>query len=544
MPKRLTTIARFYWRMDMQNFIQTLIERKKLINIIALLSAIAMSFMIFIDLPIKRFILSLFLAAIIYFFIIFKYGFIIKTLTDTTRKYILAAMLLALFTIGVFMLKDIRTFGTVSLVWIFAFPVISLMYLWLIKNFLPSILDFFKNLSKTDKYYLIIKMIIMVILIAIAFSLTSVFYAPSNSEGIIDYNAIHNTDTGKIIRTDAYFEYDAPQNDLRQPLFGVYGSQIAIVAKILSAPLFFIDNIYPITSAIVQVFLIELVIIMIGLLLKLKGKLKLMFSLLLSVSYPYLLFSFNMEQYVLSTFWLVTFVYAAINSKKHAPYLFIGATGSMLTSGALFPLFFKDKPFKQGIIIFIKTMLTFGVLLILFGKISIIINVFEDIVFLSHFTDKGSLTLADKLLQYHHFIKNLVIPSHTQIAMHRDGFMSYSFIIPTGFSIISAIISVLAILGFALNRKDSFAKTCGLWVLVSIILLCVAGWGSMENGYILYTLYFSWAYLSLCFMALKKLIPNDNILFYILLAAVVAFMVFNIPEMLKMVRFGILHYPA
>ena len=528
----------------MQNFIQTLIERKKLINIIALLSAIAMSFMIFIDLPIKRFILSLFLAAIIYFFIIFKYGFIIKTLTDTTRKYILAAMLLALFTIGVFMLKDIRTFGTVSLVWIFAFPVISLMYLWLIKNFLPSILDFFKNLSKTDKYYLIIKMIIMVILIAIAFSLTSVFYAPSNSEGIIDYNAIHNTDTGKIIRTDAYFEYDAPQNDLRQPLFGVYGSQIAIVAKILSAPLFFIDNIYPITSAIVQVFLIELVIIMIGLLLKLKGKLKLMFSLLLSVSYPYLLFSFNMEQYVLSTFWLVTFVYAAINSKKHAPYLFIGATGSMLTSGALFPLFFKDKPFKQGIIIFIKTMLTFGVLLILFGKISIIINVFEDIVFLSHFTDKGSLTLADKLLQYHHFIKNLVIPSHTQIAMHRDGFMSYSFIIPTGFSIISAIISVLAILGFALNRKDSFAKTCGLWVLVSIILLCVAGWGSMENGYILYTLYFSWAYLSLCFMALKKLIPNDNILFYILLAAVVAFMVFNIPEMLKMVRFGILHYPA
>ena len=42
-------------------------------------------------------------------------------------------------------------------------------------------------------------------------------------------------------------------------------------------------------------------------------------------------------------------------------------------------------------------------------------------------------------------------------------------------------------------------KIAGAWAGFSVVLLLAVGWGAPENGMILYTLYFGWAFLVLLF---------------------------------------------
>ena len=70
------------------------------------------------------------------------------------------------------------------------------------------------------------------------------------------------------------------------------------------------------------------------------------------------------------------------------------------------------------------------------------------------------------------------------------------------------------------------------------------GWGAKENGMILYTLYFGWAFVSLIVMLIDKLPEKLNVLKYVLYAAsIIALMYFNIPGIIEIIRFGVTYYP-
>ena len=73
------------------------------------------------------------------------------------------------------------------------------------------------------------------------------------------------------------------------------------------------------------------------------------------------------------------------------------------------------------------------------------------------------------------------------------------------------------------------------------------GWGTKENGLILYALYFGWAFLVLLFQLIEKVESKLNIKFLVpvvTMIAVAALLTINIPAIIEMVNFAITYYPV
>ena len=73
------------------------------------------------------------------------------------------------------------------------------------------------------------------------------------------------------------------------------------------------------------------------------------------------------------------------------------------------------------------------------------------------------------------------------------------------------------------------------------------GWGTSENGLILYGLYFGWAFLALLMQLVKTIENRLNVGYLtpaVCVAGAIALAVVNIPAILEMVQFAITHYPA
>ena len=108
--------------------------------------------------------------------------------------------------------------------------------------------------------------------------------------------------------------------------------------------------------------------------------------------------------------------------------------------------------------------------------------------------------------------------------------------------LIGIAILILCLISFILNRKNKLALISFLWIIFSFLILCIFGWGTAENGLILYSLYFSWAYIVLIYLLIDKLIKNDKIKTILLFAIVIILLFFNIPEFLRIVKFGLTYY--
>ena len=110
----------------------------------------------------------------------------------------------------------------------------------------------------------------------------------------------------------------------------------------ISSILFFIPDSYALFLQILQIGLVGVSIILISRLLGIKKSVeKIIFYLFLSCSYSFIVFSLFLEQYIISSFYLILFIYISLNGKQYQKAIFIGAVGTMLTSGVLLPLLFK-----------------------------------------------------------------------------------------------------------------------------------------------------------------------------------------------------------
>jgi hypothetical protein len=87
----------------------------------------------------------------------------------------------------------------------------------------------------------------------------------------------------------------------------------------------------------------------------------------------------------------------------------------------------------------------------------------------------------------------------------------------------------------------------GWWCAFSAILLVGLGWGTAENGLILYGLYFSWAFYVLLRQALVWPLEQAKLTRWqtgldAVLAAVL--LVLNVPGMAALLRFAVSNYPV
>jgi len=88
------------------------------------------------------------------------------------------------------------------------------------------------------------------------------------------------------------------------------------------------------------------------------------------------------------------------------------------------------------------------------------------------------------------------------------------------------------------------SKVCLCWLLFSVILLLIIGYGTDENGLILYSLYFMWAFLSLMVLLINKLFKKIPFIEYGIYINAIGYMLYcNIQTMIDIFNFGVKHYP-
>ena len=106
---------------------------------------------------------------------------------------------------------------------------------------------------------------------------------------------------------------------------------------------------------------------------------------------------------------------------------------------------------------------------------------------------------------------------------------------------------LLAIVSAVLNRDKKSSLLSAGWVAFSVVMLLGLGWGTQENGLILYALYFGWAFLVLLFQLVEKTEDKLNIKFLVPVFSIgctVVLAVVNIPAILEIVNFAITYFPV
>ena len=421
---------------------------------------------------------------------------------------------------------------------IMALPAIIILLSFFIQLLFPIIKKFFIDLNKTEKIYLLVVLIISVILTTGLYTSSRVFYNPGKND------VLYTTDSYFLSASRANFNINSAENDIRQPLFGVGALPFSTISKIVSSILFFIPNLELIIYNALQVFLLGLSFLLISRMLKLTGKKHIVFLILLFATLPSIIYSLLIEQYIFSLFYLILTIYIWYSSYEKVNYTYIMATGTMLTSGIFFPLISKANKFKQFALDIFKCFIGFVVVFVMFGRLPILVNLEERTESLLKFSG-AKVETSDKLLQYSNFLASTMYApqSHEEVSTVNN-FMDYRLDEVTSINILGIIILILAILGFIVNRKNKLCVISIIWVIFSFFILSIFGWGTQEIGLILYTLYFSWAFIVLIYSLIDKLFSKIPKLEYtLLISLIVSMLIINIPAFIEIISFGIKYYP-
>ena len=424
-------------------------------------------------------------------------------------------------------------------------PILSMYIYMFIDKIIPKVKDFIKKLTQVEKKYVIITSIVGIIISGIIITTTTAFTLPVPKE--LDttriYDVIFTADNGALTATDAYLNPGHEENDLRQPLFGVLASPFSVIAHIGSEMLPFTleSKGYYFLLIVIQFVLASITTIMIGKLLELEEKNKKYLYLLFSLSFPYMLFSILLEQYVIALFYLILTIYL-YKELKGINYAYIGSTGSLLTSGILFPLVTKGKKIKDKIKDLFQCFIAFCTIFLLSGGIRVIANLFKTINGLTKYTG-ADVTILNKFQQFTHFIKSLFFGTEGHITYLKTIWAdSYQISPITTISIIGIVILVLCIISAFINRKKYITKVSIVWVIFSVIMLFVLGWGTQENGLVLYSLYFGWAYFVLIFQLLQNIFKNPKVFKIAIAVLIISMLCFSLPELYNILKFAILYY--
>ena len=126
-----------------------------------------------------------------------------------------------------------------------------------------------------------------------------------------------------------------------------------------------------------------------------------------------------------------------------------------------------------------------------------------------------------------------------------DQYAAYRLSDELCFDWIGILIFGLCAVSFIWNRKDRFTQYAGWWVLVSILILLGLGWGTHENGLVIYGLHFGWAYIALIYKLIERIFAKYGKILSAACGVVSGIMMWRNIEGLS-VLFGFLekYYPA
>lgn len=112
-------------------------------------------------------------------------------------------------------------------------------------------------------------------------------------------------------------------------------------------------------------------------------------------------------------------------------------------------------------------------------------------------------------------------------------------------SVVGVLMIALMIVSFIINRKKTIAKIAFGWLIFSFIILVIVGWGTVENGLIIYGIYFSWAYFILIYLLFDKILEKlpKELKTIISITIIFWLLIINGMEIINIVKFGRTYYP-
>lgn len=361
------------------------------------------------------------------------------------------------------------------------------------------------------------------------------------------YDLIYTSDSPVLVKGNVYLLLLQYENDLRQPLFAVFAAPFLGLSFLLSRLLGASAPLHALLMNLPQVGLLVLSAHLLGRMLGLHPGWRLAFVMLVCCTWPVLLFSVMMEQYIFAVFYLICFVYLLCCRDRRDRLTLIGAGGTLLTSLILLPVMSRRNPvkdFRGWYEDVLSRGLEFVIFLLAFCRLDIILGAATSLIELGQFSG-AKLTALDKLQQFTVFLGSCLLAPESEAVMNTSGFLSWQLVLPTAFSVLGICVAGLCLLGFWFTRKDRASRMAGFWLVFSFLLLFGMGWGTQENGLILYSLYFGWAIWLLLFrlgQTLSARIPQLRPALYAV--CLVGLLWQNLPAMARLLSFAIQNYPA
>lgn len=424
-----------------------------------------------------------------------------------------------------------------------SFPFCIFLIYFLIVIFKQPVINFFKNLDKFEKKFLIVFGFLFFCISTLICMNTSVFYHAEN----IQWDIIYTTDSSDIYKNETFLNVNSPHSDAgKQPLFGVFALPFGFLSFILSKLLFFIPNSYPVCLMTVQFVLLMITIIMIEKLLRIDGLDKIGFCLIFVSLFSTLIFAFTLEQYIISLFYLILLFYAYYNKKNDCNYFYVSGAGTLTTTGILLPFISKDKHLKKYLLSVLKCALLFLTITIIFGQLSFITTFFETVFNNLNAYSGEHILFTDRLKQYLNFVRNIFFTASSKIVpadASEFWYPQYLLSDVYNFSKLGIFILILCLISVIVNRNNKLALISGFWVFYSFVILCLIGFGTEENGLILYSLYFSWAFIILIYLLFIKVVRKPLIRFIACIIIFTFLLCINIPGLYDVINFGIMYYP-
>ena len=378
-----------------------------------------------------------------------------------------------------------------------ALPMVFGYLLWFVRFLWQHAKNFWRTSDFTERMFLLSAGIVFSILIVFTYLCTQAFYGAHINGAWYNFDLIYSADSGYLVHTDVFRNIGADQNDLRQPLFGVFAMPFAQAAWLVSKILFFLPNGYVTVLQIMAMLLYLIATVLIARMLSLEGYRKVLFLGLLCVSYPVLIFSLTAEQYLFAVFYLVLMLYLH-QDKVGGSLGYIAATGSMLTTGIFFPVITWERKFSNFVKNTLKLCGAFFAVMILSGQLTAFLDIPSYIEGYGYYTGVD-VSLLSKLMQYVNFVRSSLFAPGSHVDFESYRHVSWQMLPVYQFPKLGILMLIASIGGIAVKPKAWFTRICAVWMAFSLLLLGIVGWGTIDNGLMLYTLYFGWAFVAMAF---------------------------------------------
>ncbi len=408
------------------------------------------------------------------------------------------------------------------------------------QKLLSPIREVWNRSSRIERVTVVVCVIGLSMLSWWSFAHTKVFYAES-------FDVIYTADSAIQEGRNAFLWLRHPENDLRQPLFALAAIPFFGAVTFLTMPFVMVcPYVEALGGSVVQILLIVGGFLLLTQLLRLRcGGERASVLMLLCGGYSTMLFCVQPEQYAVGVFWLLLFFVSGRHGVRGFSRLrketFLFTVWSLVTNGiaclAVLP-WWRKSAWKGCVLWLMNVGVKFATLFFLTMGALLLSKLSDRIEMYQKFAGR-TVALADRLMQWLAFAAMSVCPPDADLVTTAKGVARWSLASSPAWGFYlgwAVLLGCLVALIFCWKRYAM--RLCAGWVCFSFLLLCLIGWGTAENGLILYTLLFAWAFIGMLVLGVKELCERWCPKLFIPLIWVCAgvMLSFSLPEFLRMVR--------